>query len=319
MAIRPGSAVVASYEPPLPAVAYRVGCPHHQPNLASFFDATLWPNSTLPAPFADITLPVGVRMLLARDPSGPLGLVTVPAGSELIFGENSTHGVTVSATGIIVHGALRAGSSSCRLATRVTITLRGTRPATRAALDALPEHAKGIHATGTLELHGQLYHRTWTRLARPVQPGDTTVWLQAPVNWVGGQQIVLTTTALKDARDWHRNEVVTLAGQLTPPPHSFGAALQLASPAQYAHHANDAWQGEVGLLSRTVVVEGDVADSEPTDTTPLACADDNWWTLGSHSRPCANHLTGFGAHVTNRRPRPASTRSSRTRARSRRC
>ena len=55
-------------------------------------------------------------------------------------------------------------------------------------------------------------------------------------NWQAGHQIVLTTTALKDSRDWHRNEVLALADPpLLSPPDGAGALLSLASPAQHLH------------------------------------------------------------------------------------
>jgi hypothetical protein len=180
----------------------------------------------------------------------------------------------------------------------VTITLFGARPPTKAERDALPPTFKGIvvSSTGSLDLHGQRFYRTWTRLAAPVSPGDTTVYLQRAVNWEPGQQVLLTTTALKDARDYHRNEVLVLSSLLTPPA-GVGAALQLTSAAQFAHGANSAWQGEVALLSRRIVVQGSAADSEPTDTTPIACTTSRW-ALGSNSVPCVNSfLTGFGGHV----------------------
>ena len=102
------------------------------------------------------------------------------------------------------------------------------------------------------------------------------VMLQRRVNWQAGQQIVLTTTAIKDSRDWHRNEVRTIGTNIATPPAGVGAALWLSTPAQYVHEANDGWQGEVALLSRTIVVQGAATDSEPSDTTPLACTDSEW-------------------------------------------
>ena len=53
-----------------------------------------------------------------------------------------------------------------------------------------------------------------------MSPDDTTAYLQRAVNWEPGQQVLLTTTALKDARDYHRNEVLVLSSLLTPPPTS---------------------------------------------------------------------------------------------------
>ena len=80
--------------------------------------------------------------------------------------------------------------------------------------------------------------------------GDKTLLLQGAVNWEPGQQVLLVTTALKDARDWHRNEVLTIAA--VPPLQDtqwagsgVGAVVVLASVAQYDHEAIGACQGEV--------------------------------------------------------------------------
>ncbi len=296
--IAPASEAVRLFEPPdIPSTSTaRSNCPHLDSGLRNFHDASAWPSGRIPVAGEAVTIPAGLRMLLTRDAGAVFGRVTIPSSAQLIIGENSTNGVALSAAGIVVEGALKAGSATCRLLHPVTITLHGTRPSTRAALDALPSHSKGIFVTGTLELFGQRFHRTWTRLARPVQAGDTMVMLQRPVNWQAGQQIVLTTTAIKDSRDWHRNEVRTIGTNIATPPAGVGAALWLSTPAQYVHEANDGWQGEVALLSRTIVVQGAATDSEPSDTTPLACTDSEW-VLSSRSVPCSNHLTGFGAHV----------------------
>jgi hypothetical protein len=115
--------------------------------------------------------------------------------------------------------------------------------------------------------------------------------------------------------------VLTLRGQLTPPAGA-GAALWLSSPTRYLHEAHDAWQGEVGLLTRTVsaqgsnrartlhcnpalfslwrvhsshcgvvcaasfiwqvVVQGAPADSEPSDTWPVSCPSGGNGNQGLH-------------------------------------
>ncbi|KOO25907.1 communication mutant protein, partial [Chrysochromulina tobinii] len=290
--------LVRMFEPSGPSSTSRTGCPHDQSGLVSWHNAATWASGVPPSAGAHVTLPQGQKVLLSRDVGYTLGLVTIPATSELIIGENSSHGVALNMAGMQVDGALRAGAQTCRLTTRVTITLFGARPPTKEVRDALPPTFKGIvvSSTGSLDLHGQRFYRTWTRLAAPVSPGDTTVYLQRAVNWEPGQQVLLTTTALKDARDYHRNEVLVLSRLLSPPA-GVGAALQLTSAARYAHGANGAWQGEVALLSRRIVVQGSAADSEPTDTTPIACTTSRW-ALGSNSVPCANSfLTGFGGHV----------------------
>lgn len=198
------SEVVLLYEPPEPSSVVRSDCPHQQGDLLPWHEPSTWPDYRVPVAGQSVTLPQGRKVLLQQDAGAVLGLVTVPATSELILGENASSGVFLSASGLDVLGALRAGAESCRLHTRVQITLHGARPSTRAALDALPPTYKGIKVSGTLELHGKQYHRTWCRLARAVQPGDTVLLLQRPVNWEAGQQVLLTTTAIKDSREWVR-------------------------------------------------------------------------------------------------------------------
>ena len=129
-----------------------------------------------------------------------------PARLQLIIGEadDPTTPIEIRFTGMVVSGALRAGSESCRLQSTIQMTLHGNDPSgglDRPALRLAPSF-KGIYVTGTLELHGHLYHRTWTRLAAPIHQGDTSILLQHPVNWEPGQEILLVSTAMKDSRDW---------------------------------------------------------------------------------------------------------------------
>ena len=293
-------------------------CPHLQGGLLDWSDATAWQGGAVPsASGEDATLAANVKVLLSSTPTSagsatlPLGRLTIPASSELIIGENANDGgVELHLGGAEVAGALRAGAASCRLQARVRLVLHGTRPVgallTSMQADSSEDRAyKGVHVqgSGTLELHGKRFYRTWSRLARSVEVGDTTLLLQDEVDWEAGQTLVLVTTALKDARDWHRNEVIEIDSVVAVQDSEWadvsgvGAVVQLSAAAAYPHEANSAYQGEVGLLSRYVSVEGAEDDSEPTDTSPLACTDSQA-TLGSYSVPCADsYLTGFGAHV----------------------
>ena len=237
-------------------------------------------------------------MLLTQSPlAGTYANIHVPASSELIFGEHASPSgqVSLDTTGILVEGALRAGSATCRLQTSIIITLHGSRPATPDSA-TLPATFKGIVVTGTIELHGKRLERTWSRLALPATPGSTQLYLQHVVDWTVGQQIVLTTTALKDSRDWHQNEVFSLTN-VESGPNGVGTLLTLSSPVLHAHAAFDAYQAEVGVLTRSIVVQGSAADSEPSDASPVECS----WAhsiLGSQSIPCPNsYLTGFGGHL----------------------
>lgn len=87
--------------------------------------------------------------------------------------------------GITVEGALEAGSATCRIDGNIKITLHGeygnaTSITDRHLSDAAATDmgVKGIFVKDVvgarMDLHGKLYHLTWTRLAAPVQSTPST-------------------------------------------------------------------------------------------------------------------------------------------------
>jgi hypothetical protein len=281
-------------DPPTPVLGNeQINCPHSQGGLLDWHEEETWTNFNLPAPYAgsNVTLPENTKVAIRFSIEQALGIITIPSTSELILGP----GVQITATGFEVLGALWAGSESCRLDEKVDIVLTGSRPAdiqTKARSDSY----KGIDINGgRLELHGKRYFSTWSRLAKTVEPGDTYLLLQHSVNWEAGQQIVLITTALKDSREFHQNEVMTV-DYIQDPPAGLGAIVHLREGAIYTHLANDAYQGEVGLLSRMISVSGAGEDSEASDPDPLDCVGE--WRFGNTARPCPDkELTGYGGHI----------------------
>jgi len=214
-----------------------------------------------------------------------LGIITVPESSELIFGEDAT-GIEFDASGFNVNGVLKAGSETCRIEKKININLHGSRRDT--SNNATYKGIK-ISRNGILELHGKRYFRTWTRLAETVSPGSKMILLQHEVNWEPGQQIVLVTTAMKDAREFHENEVLTVD-------YLSGVEVHLTTPVEFHHVANSGYQGEVGLLSRVITISGSSTDSEPTDPDPGNCVGRSIY--GNRDMQCPDtELTGFGGHI----------------------
>ena len=250
----------------------------------------------MPTNFADIQLPPNMRIVIRKPIEGIFGIITIPDTSELIFGENAT-GITLDARGMDVKGKLTAGSETCRLEMPVTITLYGSRPSN--AVTVIPDKTyKGISVSGSISLHGKRYYRTWTRLAKTVAIGDRVMMVQNQVNWEPGQKIVLVTTAMKDSREWHQNEVLTVRGVVANPATGVGAAVYVNETIKYTHVANSGYQAEVGLLTRTIKIQGSATDSEPKDLDPLNCKFTDRWVYNDQARPCPNtELTGFGGHV----------------------
>lgn len=283
----------------------RYNCPHLTTPLRLWNDTSTWAGLIPPGPGVDVILPLNSNVLVAQSVFDVLGIVTVPTTSKLVFGE-SPAGIQFHARGIDVKGQLVAGSETCLLQTPLSITLHGARPSD-AVTNPPPSTYKGIDVSGVLELHGKQYYRTWTRLAKTALAGDKVLLLQDQVNWEPGQKIVLVTTAMKDSREWHQNEVLTISSLGANPPPGVGAVVYLASSVTYRHLAVAAYQAEVGLLSRMITIQGSAADSEPTDPDPLTCTYMNYPSSpsgvqrsihGSQSRPCPNkELTGFGGHI----------------------
>lgn len=272
----------------------RTECPHWANNLLDWHDPVTW-GGIVPTS-GEVALPSNSKVVVRRTIDGNLGTITVPTSSELIIGENEA-GIQISSTGIDVQGALRAGSETCRIETPIEITLRGARPAD-ATTNPPDTVRKGISVTGILDFHGKRYYRTWTRLAKTAEPGDRSLFLQHAVNWEPGQRVVLVTTAMKDSREWHHNEELTVDELSESAPPGVGAVVRLQSPVVYEHVAiRRGYQAEVGLLSRTITVRGDAHDSEPTDPDSGDCTGSKSY-YGDRSVPCPNrNLTGYGGHI----------------------
>jgi hypothetical protein len=291
------SETISIPDPPEPDISdggnARTNCPHLQPGLLNWDDENTWNGLTLPSPGTDVTIPTDSKVLVSKSVPYVLGIITVPESSELIFGEDVS-GIEFDASGFSVNGALRAGSETCRIEKNIKINLHGSRPQD-ISNNAKPVNYKGIAVTGNglLELHGKRYFRTWTRLADTVSPGSNKILLQHEVNWEPGQQIVLVTTAMKDAREFHQNEVLTIDYLL---PSEVGTEVYLTTPVQFIHVANSGYQAEVGLLTRVITVSGSENDSEPTDPDPGNCNGRSIW--GNRGVQCPNkELTGFGGHI----------------------
>jgi G8 domain len=288
--------------PIVPALlSSRTNCPHLASGLLDWHSNNTWKNGIIPAS-GSISIPANRKVIIKKPITTSLGVITIPSTSSLIFGEN-INGISLRTRGIDVKGSLIAGSSTCRIQTPIVITLTGKRPI-NPVQNRPVETYKGINVTGTLSIHGKRYFRTWTRLAKSVSVGTTELIVQDAVNWEVGQEIVLITTAMKDSREWHQNEVHTISSVTTPSPKSgVGSSVFVKKPIQYAHIANAGYQAEVGLLSRAIVIQGSATDSEPTDKDPLNCDlsfyDNQFWDrYGDTKAPCEyTEITGYGGHV----------------------
>ena len=159
----------------------RVSCPHLQSGLKLWHDPTIWPNAIVPGWSAgkNITLPTNTRVLLSScsvSSTLVLGYITVPVNSTLIFSDAN---INIRISGMTVNGAVQIGSSTCRLRSKITLTLHGTRPFSTADVSYVPpDYVKGIAVTGTFDVHGALYTATWSRLASSARANSEWLFLQ---------------------------------------------------------------------------------------------------------------------------------------------
>ena len=193
------------------------------------------------------------------------GTLTIPVGKTLAFG--AVDNVTLSAKSIVVEGTLQLGTEGCPLsADGAIITLTGAKPAES------PDTTKGIYvaAGGVLDMHGSPVSPTWTRLAATAFSGATTLELQESVagEWKAGDEVVVITTrhADFDASD-HQNEIRTVVSVT-------GSTVTLSSALAYDHWAGDEYQGEVGLLTRSITVQGDALSEDDAFGGHVKCVRD---------------------------------------------
>ena len=184
-----------------------------------------------------------------------LKMLLVKGGTFIFDDENDIH---LQAEYILITGGgkFQIGTEEQPFQHQATITMHG-----HVRSRELPVFgAKGIALReGTLDMHGKHVPITWTHLGSPAAAGDTQINLMLAVTWKAGDEIVLAATG-KSQRE---NEVAKIK-QVT----NSGKTLELENPLEYNHISMTQTlagvevetRGEVGLLSRNVVVKGSVHD-----------------------------------------------------------
>ncbi len=208
-------------------------------------DPATWPDGQVPDSGANVTIPLGRRVLLDISPP-PVRQITIAGLLEFVDGSD----LALSARAIDVQGALIIGSTASRFRHQATITLMGT-AGDEAAFGA---GAKGIVVTGgTIELHGAAV-QGWTRLGAHARAGDARLTLERETNWHAGDKIAIAATGF-DPNEAEEVSIVSVEGTV----------VQLERPLRFSHwgqlqtiagHNLDE-RAEVALLSRNIVIQGD--------------------------------------------------------------
>lgn len=216
----------------------------------------------------DLVIVSGEKLLVTANSwssSDILRRITVQNGATLVFNDEAMN-VHVREIVVEENAVLSIGSESCRLASSISITFHGSNATSSSTDDITGTPSKGLISRGTVDIHGKLYHPTWTRLATTAAKGETSIRLQQHVNWEVGQEILLTPTVFYDCSDeWkdgfcggnsHQNEVRTITSVSMDDSTSV-YEIAIDAPLTFDHYAGLEYQGEVALLSRSIQVVGE--------------------------------------------------------------
>ena len=235
--------------------APRTNCPFLWPSLAPFPSVI---NGQ------DVSITGSVIIKATSIPSTVvLNRITVQPGASLIF-DDATITLNVREIYVLAGGSLWIGSETCRMTSFINIILHGSFADSSTADTVTGVTSKGIISEGTVDIHGQLFLPTWTRLSMTALVGSTVIYLQQHANWMVGQQIVVLTTVYYDCSAQYRefcegyadqNEIRTIVGvSMNDVTKTY--SVKIDKPLIYEHYAGYEYQGEVALLSRRIVVQG---------------------------------------------------------------
>ena len=116
--------------------------------------------------------------------------------------------------------------------------------------------------TGQLELHGKVRLRTWTKLAKTAYAGQNYFITSEKVDFAPGESLILTgtdtPTNIYSADGFGIDQVTVLLN-------TDGYKIYVTTPLNFTHRSEVVTidgrvvdlRGEVGLLSRNIIVQGD--------------------------------------------------------------
>lgn len=191
----------------------------------------------------------GSSVAIAPDASVILDVSPPPLKSLTVYGSlrfaDDAASLRLQADWIMLEGGeLQIGSEQQPFAGAAAIVLTGN---TTAALteDVMGAGSKVLAVmSGHLNLHGVSRFPSWTRLAQSAEAGATRVAVEEPVTWQVGDELGFAPAG----GAWDTYEKAALAAVSGD-----GRLLTLAGPLRSWH----AQGGELGRLTRNVVIEGD--------------------------------------------------------------
>ncbi|CAL8293184.1 unnamed protein product [Merluccius merluccius] len=225
---------------------------------ADFFYIDRWSSpftwGGLPPPEKGMFVVITMGQTILLDESTPVLKMLLIQGGTLVFDEKD---IELQAENILITdgGRLQIGEEGAPFQHKAIITLHGHLRSPE--LPVYGSKTLGVRE-GVLDLHGIPVPVTWTHLAETASAGATSITLMKEVTWKPGDEIVLASTGNRHSQA--QNEVRTIASVSDS-----GLTLGLTEALDFTHLGVLATlsdgtvlevRGEVGLLTRNVVVRG---------------------------------------------------------------
>ena len=229
-------------------------CPWLGPDLHRWSNPLTWGDVGLPKD-GDVVM-VDKAILLDTE-TASLDTITIIDGGSLVFSPDvELAKLTVGVVKIEDNGSLLIGGPECRFPGRAEVLLLG-----EAEVDS--NLVKGIYVEegGTLEIHGE-EKLPWTKLTSTLLPHSGVFDIQLadePLGWKMGDKLVIASTDYDNLQA----EVVEVV-ECPPCHHQLSCSCSVAGEVTFMHYGELYkglnMQAEVGLLTRNILIHGDVAD-----------------------------------------------------------
>ncbi|MCX6182409.1 MAG: carbohydrate-binding protein [Bacteroidetes bacterium] len=209
-------------------------------------------------------------------------IVNIPTGLKVVLNQNAdikelyidgtltpdyTKDLTLSAEVIMVHGKFEWGTAANPYTKKAVITLKGSDK--NASVMGMGTKIIGTMGSGILSFHGKVRYG-WTMLNANAAAGSTSITLQDAVDWVAGEEMIITTTGREHDLDRKLSYTETEKRTITAVSAdkktiTFSQALNYSHFGQLQTFSNGtkSWtldeRAEVGLLTRNIKIQGDAS------------------------------------------------------------
>ena len=241
-----------------PVCAFVADTPLQYPPLLWSAPST-WPNNVLPTCGDDVIVPPGRIIQLDVN---PCALNSVLIYGKLQFLDDGDK--VFEAKSITVFGYLEVGLPAQPFTHKAQIIIDGVlSDPTVIVSNSMFLGNKVMAVFGEVNLWGNVRVVPWTKLAATALPGDRTLQLLQPVDWVAGDAIVITTTEYEASQ----TENLTVASVS-----SDGRTVNLTTPLSFRHFSGQIDDGNgnllslaaaVGVMNRNIIIQSGL--SGPTD------------------------------------------------------